>query len=133
MKKCICITEQLLELHRGQGMDIYWRDAHKCPTEEEYKTMVIRSKYLLIILAYFSAHWTKLFILYFTLCKRLFSWKIQCIFVLARGYLWNYHLQPILMFLYSRNWWTLRSCSETNASFQWLQIVRILYDRFNSF
>lgn len=35
-------TEQLLELHRGQGMDIYWRDANVCPTEEEYKEMVIR-------------------------------------------------------------------------------------------
>ena len=40
----IFVTEQLIELHRGQGMDIYWRDAHKCPTEEEYKEMVIRSK-----------------------------------------------------------------------------------------
>jgi geranylgeranyl diphosphate synthase type 3 len=35
-------TEQLLELHRGQGMDIYWRDAHICPSEDEYKRMVIR-------------------------------------------------------------------------------------------
>ncbi|XP_067671163.1 geranylgeranyl pyrophosphate synthase-like isoform X1 [Haliotis asinina] len=35
-------TEQLLELHRGQGMDIYWRDTVLCPTEEDYKTMVIR-------------------------------------------------------------------------------------------
>ncbi|XP_053393023.1 geranylgeranyl pyrophosphate synthase-like [Mercenaria mercenaria] len=35
-------TEQILELHRGQGMDIYWRDTVNCPTEEEYKTMVIR-------------------------------------------------------------------------------------------
>lgn len=35
-------TEQLLELHRGQGMDIYWRDSVQCPSEEEYKTMVIR-------------------------------------------------------------------------------------------
>eukprot|EP00106_Octopus_bimaculoides_P007483 XP_014774925.1 PREDICTED: geranylgeranyl pyrophosphate synthase-like [Octopus bimaculoides] len=34
--------EQMLELHRGQGMDIYWRDAVHCPTEEEYKAMVIR-------------------------------------------------------------------------------------------
>jgi len=38
----LCV-EQLLELHQGQGMDIYWRDAHVCPTEEEYKEMVIRS------------------------------------------------------------------------------------------
>ncbi|KAK3775013.1 hypothetical protein RRG08_019389 [Elysia crispata] len=35
-------TKHLLELHRGQGMDIYWRDAVVCPTEEEYKLMVIR-------------------------------------------------------------------------------------------
>lgn len=35
-------TEQLLELHRGQGMDIHWRDSYTCPTENEYKDMVIR-------------------------------------------------------------------------------------------
>uniref|UniRef100_A0A0B6ZPU4 Geranylgeranyl pyrophosphate synthase n=1 Tax=Arion vulgaris TaxID=1028688 RepID=A0A0B6ZPU4_9EUPU len=35
-------TEHLLDLHRGQGMDIYWRDAVICPTEEDYKLMVIR-------------------------------------------------------------------------------------------
>ncbi|KAI0236140.1 Geranylgeranyl pyrophosphate synthase [Lamellibrachia satsuma] len=35
-------TEQLLELHRGQGMDIYWRDAYTCPSEDEYKDMVIK-------------------------------------------------------------------------------------------
>ncbi|EFY96952.1 Polyprenyl synthetase-related protein [Metarhizium robertsii ARSEF 23] len=33
-------TEELLSLHRGQGMDIYWREASKCPTEEEYFSMV---------------------------------------------------------------------------------------------
>ena len=27
-------------------MDIYWRDAVQCPSEEEYKTMVIRSRYM---------------------------------------------------------------------------------------
>ena len=26
-------------------MDIYWRDAVQCPSEEEYKTMVIRSRF----------------------------------------------------------------------------------------
>lgn len=35
-------TEQLLELHRGQGMEIYWRDCFTCPSELEYKKMVIR-------------------------------------------------------------------------------------------
>ena len=37
--------EELLELHRGQGMDIYWRDSYTCPTEDEYREMVKRSKY----------------------------------------------------------------------------------------
>ncbi|KAB8227330.1 FPP/GGPP synthase family protein [Aspergillus alliaceus] len=34
-------TRELLNLHRGQGMDLYWRDALVCPTEEEYIQMVI--------------------------------------------------------------------------------------------
>ena len=34
--------EQMLELHRGQGMEIYWRDNFRCPTEEEYRQMTIR-------------------------------------------------------------------------------------------
>lgn len=34
-------TQALLDLHRGQGMDLYWRDAVVCPTEEEYIRMVI--------------------------------------------------------------------------------------------
>ncbi|XP_046455402.1 geranylgeranyl pyrophosphate synthase-like isoform X2 [Daphnia pulex] len=34
--------EQLLELHRGQGMEIYWRDSYVCPTEEEYRLMIVR-------------------------------------------------------------------------------------------
>ncbi|KAA0203433.1 hypothetical protein HAZT_HAZT007628 [Hyalella azteca] len=33
--------EQLLELHRGQGLDIHWRDSFACPTEEQYKQMTI--------------------------------------------------------------------------------------------
>lgn len=35
-------TEQMLELHRGQGMEIYWREHLICPTESEYKLMTIR-------------------------------------------------------------------------------------------
>ena len=35
-------TEQMLELHRGQGMEIYWRDEGHCPTEQEYRTMAIQ-------------------------------------------------------------------------------------------
>lgn len=34
--------DSMLELHRGQGMEIYWRDTFMCPTEEEYREMTIR-------------------------------------------------------------------------------------------
>ncbi|KAJ3042534.1 Geranylgeranyl pyrophosphate synthase [Rhizophlyctis rosea] len=33
-------TDELLQLHRGQGMEIYWRDTGTCPTEAEYLEMV---------------------------------------------------------------------------------------------
>ncbi|KAF7597594.1 geranylgeranyl pyrophosphate synthetase [Aspergillus hancockii] len=33
-------TEELLNLHRGQGMDLFWRDTLTCPSEEEYLEMV---------------------------------------------------------------------------------------------
>lgn len=42
-------TEQLLELHRGQGMEIYWRDNFICPTEEEYCQMTMKSKMCYIL------------------------------------------------------------------------------------
>lgn len=32
--------EELLNLHRGQGMDLFWRDTLTCPTEDEYLEMV---------------------------------------------------------------------------------------------
>lgn len=32
-----------MELHRGQGKEIFWRDTVTCPTEEQYKSMVIQS------------------------------------------------------------------------------------------
>ncbi|XP_015218301.1 geranylgeranyl pyrophosphate synthase isoform X2 [Lepisosteus oculatus] len=35
-------TRQLLELHRGQGLEIYWRDTYTCPTEQEYQQMVLQ-------------------------------------------------------------------------------------------
>jgi len=38
-------TEQLLELHRGQGMELYWRDSYICPSVEEYQEMTKRSKH----------------------------------------------------------------------------------------
>ncbi|KAI9487878.1 MAG: geranylgeranyl pyrophosphate synthase [Benjaminiella poitrasii] len=33
-------TEELINLHRGQGIELYWRDSLTCPTEEEYIEMV---------------------------------------------------------------------------------------------
>ncbi|KAI4937472.1 uncharacterized protein J4E92_002203 [Alternaria infectoria] len=33
-------TEELLNLHRGQGMDLYWRDTLTCPSEADYLEMV---------------------------------------------------------------------------------------------
>ncbi|ROT35311.1 geranylgeranyl pyrophosphate synthetase [Sodiomyces alkalinus F11] len=33
-------TEELVSLHRGQGMDLYWRDTLTCPTEDDYLEMV---------------------------------------------------------------------------------------------
>ncbi|KAJ5247545.1 hypothetical protein N7468_002528 [Penicillium chermesinum] len=32
--------QELLNLHRGQGMDLFWRDTLTCPTEDEYLEMV---------------------------------------------------------------------------------------------
>jgi len=33
-------ADELLNLHRGQGMDLYWRDTLTCPTEDDYLEMV---------------------------------------------------------------------------------------------
>jgi len=33
-------TEELLNLHKGQGMDIYWRDTCTCPSDDEYMEMI---------------------------------------------------------------------------------------------
>ena len=39
---------QLLDLHRGQGKEIYWRDSHICPDEQEYRDMVRQSECTLL-------------------------------------------------------------------------------------
>jgi hypothetical protein len=36
-------AEEMINLHHGQGFDIFWRDHQICPTEEEYKKMVLDS------------------------------------------------------------------------------------------
>lgn len=33
-------TEELINLHRGQGMDLFWRDTLTCPSENDYLEMV---------------------------------------------------------------------------------------------
>ena len=33
-------VDELINLHRGQGMDLFWRDSLTCPTEAEYIEMV---------------------------------------------------------------------------------------------
>ena len=33
-------TKELLQLHRGQGMELFWRDSHHCPSESEFLDMV---------------------------------------------------------------------------------------------
>ncbi|KAF9560927.1 geranylgeranyl pyrophosphate synthetase [Mortierella alpina] len=39
-KMLTIFTQELLCLHRGQGMELLWRDSLTCPTEEEYIAMV---------------------------------------------------------------------------------------------
>ena len=57
LEKCISLgipqaidifTQELLQLHRGQGMEIYWRDYGICPSEEEYITMVENSMFCVV-------------------------------------------------------------------------------------
>ncbi|CAH0729210.1 unnamed protein product, partial [Brenthis ino] len=35
------MSKEILKAYRGQGMDIYWRDNFICPTEDQYKEMVL--------------------------------------------------------------------------------------------
>ncbi|TIA86374.1 hypothetical protein E3P99_03695 [Wallemia hederae] len=34
------VNDELMNLHRGQGMDLYYRDNHICPTTQQYLEMV---------------------------------------------------------------------------------------------
>lgn len=44
-------VDALTQLHRGQGMDVFWRDSLVCPTEEEYLDMVANKTGALFSLA----------------------------------------------------------------------------------
>lgn len=35
------LNEEFLNLHRGQALDLYWRESLKCPSEKEYVDMVM--------------------------------------------------------------------------------------------
>jgi geranylgeranyl diphosphate synthase, type III len=37
-------AEDTIELHRGQGIEIWWREKRACPSVEEYITMLEQSK-----------------------------------------------------------------------------------------
>ena len=50
LEQCTCLNcpralhvfvQELLNLHRGQGQDILWREECRCPTEEQYRQMVL--------------------------------------------------------------------------------------------
>jgi geranylgeranyl diphosphate synthase type 3 len=43
-KAMVLCTERMMEMYHGQGMEIYWRDNHTCPSVKEYKEMAKRSK-----------------------------------------------------------------------------------------
>jgi len=43
-KAIALFIEHLLEIYHGQGMEIYWRDNHTCPSFKEYKEIANRSK-----------------------------------------------------------------------------------------
>jgi geranylgeranyl diphosphate synthase, type III len=39
---CEIFSHEMIELHHGQGLDIYWRDMVQCPTLDEYDEMVLK-------------------------------------------------------------------------------------------
>ena len=47
---CRIFCEEMLELHRGQGLELWWRQYVVCPTVDEYIVMAERSKPLLVFL-----------------------------------------------------------------------------------
>lgn len=40
-KAFVIFNTEMINLHRGQGLDLYWRDSLVCPTESEYINMVM--------------------------------------------------------------------------------------------
>ena len=48
----VIFNEWMIQLHEGQGLDIYWRDHFICPTEAEYIDMVLKKTGGLMMLAF---------------------------------------------------------------------------------
>ena len=46
---CSLFLGEILSLHQGQGLEIYWRDHLSCPSEEEYIDMVVKSRFFLFV------------------------------------------------------------------------------------
>lgn len=51
-------NEEMLNLHRGQSLDLYWRENLCCPSEEEYVNMVMNSEYTENIFIWIEARLT---------------------------------------------------------------------------
>jgi len=51
----------MMELHEGQGMEIYWRDIDlkNPPNEDQYERIVVKSKYIRVILKLLNRYYIK--------------------------------------------------------------------------
>ena len=93
------LAEELVNLHEGQGLDIYWRDHCACPTEEEYRAMVIHS----FVLASFP------FVHFCVVPKKCPAWHNK---IRVYGLLCTY-----------RDWWAVPTGGPSDASLQRVQKV----------
>ncbi|XP_072939428.1 terpene synthase-like [Epargyreus clarus] len=50
-KAVAVFNELFMEGHRGQGIEIYWRDVLECPSEEEYMDMIKQKSSFIFIMA----------------------------------------------------------------------------------
>lgn len=51
IQAAIAYNELVEDMHRGQGMELFWRDNFICPSEEDYKLMVMRKTGALFLIA----------------------------------------------------------------------------------
>jgi geranylgeranyl diphosphate synthase type 3 len=43
-KAIVLYTEHMVRTYQAQGIEIYWRDNHTCPSVKEYEEVIKRSK-----------------------------------------------------------------------------------------